>query len=105
MEALAFRYFCGNMLFGERGKPIRYGIFIAHLGTKPQVAVSRFEEIEFFAYIDAAIIYVIHMEQVFQHTRLILIAFPCSHLLHIHRDKGRTFLRDSVEVIAAGAGA
>ena len=93
------------MLFGERGKPIRYGILIAHLGTKPQVAVSRFEEIQLLAHIDAAIINVIHMEQTFQHTRLILIAFPCSHLLHIHRDKGRTFLWDSVEVIAPRTGA
>ena len=105
MEAFSFRYFGGNMLFGESCEPIRNAILAAHLGTESQVAIGRFEEIQLLAYIDAAIIYVIYMEQSFQHARLILVAFISSHLLHVHRDKGSTFLRNGIEVIAARTGA
>ena len=103
MKAFALLHFRSNALLGKRGKPVFHIPLIAHLGTETEVAIGTLEEIKFFRDIDATLIYIIHVEQRLEHTRLVFRILIGSHLLQIHRDKSCTFLRNGIEVIAARA--
>ena len=101
MKALTFCQRGADMLLSQRSEPIGNIAVVLYLGTKSEVAIGTFEEIDAFRNIETTLRGIVHMEQRLKHGSLVARMILLSHLRHINRDDSRTFHWDCIEIITA----